>query len=274
MTVYRHDQRGQAMTEFVITAVLFLVPMFLLIPVLGKYIDMKSEAVVGARYVAWERTVWYGGDSASVDWPGASKDAGEIANELKQRVFSQNAGIKADDKGKSAFGGDGEPAAWHNRDGSRMLADYNAVTQAIDNQDSPGIVNDVLSLVVSVADAIGPFNLEMKGLQVADVGVSASTLSIGMSLTDDPTQAFNPGLLTFSDRCAVMSNSWSANGASHVKSQTQGLTPTSIFQNPVVKTIWDIVRYTFGAVSAPELLFLEVGKVEPDVVPPDRLVSP
>ena len=48
------------MAEFVIVAVLVLVPLYLLIPVLGKYIDMKSAAVVGARYAAWERTVWLG----------------------------------------------------------------------------------------------------------------------------------------------------------------------------------------------------------------------
>jgi hypothetical protein len=114
----------------------------------------------------------------------------------------------------------------------------------------------------------------MKGLQVADVSVTATTLPIGMSLSGDASKSFNPGPLTFSDRSAVLSNTWAANGASHVKSQTQGLTPTSIFQNPVVKVIWDVARIAFGVVAAPELLFLEIGKVEPDVVPPDRLVTP
>jgi len=262
------------MTEFVVTAVLFLIPLFLLVPLFGKYIDMKSQAVLGARYVAWERTVWYGGASASVDWPGAAKTADEIANEMKQRVFSENAGLASGDKSASKFGGSGVKSNWYNRDGSSMLANYGAVGQNLESRDTPGIVNDVLGLIVAVADAIGPFNLEMKGLQVAEVSVTAATLPIGMSLSGDTTKAFNPGKLTFSDTSAVLSNTWSANGAAHVKSQTQGLTPTSIFQNPVIKVLWDVVRITFGVVAAPELLFLEVGKVEPDVVPPDRLVAP
>ncbi len=270
----RNRQHGQAMSEFVITGVLFLIPVFLLVPVFGKYLDMKSQAVLGARYAAWERTVWYGGTSASVDWPGAAKSADEIGNEVRQRVFSEGAGIASSDKSAGSFGGSGVKTGWYNRDGSSMLADYNAVAQSTENRDTPGIANDVLNLLVTVADAIGPFNLEMKGLEVADVSVTASTLPIDMSLNGDATKSFNPGPLTFSDRSAVLSNTWAANGASHVKSQTQGLTPTSIFQNPVVKVIWDVARITLGVIAAPELLFLEIGKVEPDVVPPDRLVTP
>jgi hypothetical protein len=272
-TPYR-SQHGQAMTEFVVTAVLFLIPVFLLVPVLGKYIDMKEQAIQGARYVAWERTVWYGGASASVDWPGASKTDAELRNEVRRRVFSEGGSIAANDKSGGSWSGSGVKAAWTNRDGSAMLANYDAVAQTLSNEDTPGIANDILNLIVTVADAVGPFNLEMKGLQVAEVSVTAHTLPINMSLQGDASKAFNPGPLTFSDRSAVLSNTWSANGAAHVKSQTQGLTPTSIFQNPVVKTIWDIARIAFGVVAAPELLFLEIGKVEPDVVPPDRLVSP
>jgi len=269
-------QKGQAMAEFVIVAVLFLIPIFLLVPTLGKYIDMKSEAIQGARYAAWERTVWYGGSSASpgVTWPGASKSDDEIRNELRARVFSENSGIAANDKSAGNWTGNGAKTAWYNRDGSSMLSGYDAVEQGLKNADTPGIVNDLLNLVVTVTSAVGSFNLEMKGLQVADVSVTAHTLPIGMSLYDDPGKAFNPGPLTFSDHSAVLSNTWSANGASHVKSQVEGLTPTSIFANPIVKTIWSAAIGIFGAVAAPELLLLEIGKVTPDTVPPDRLVTP
>jgi hypothetical protein len=267
-------QKGQAMAEFVIVAVLFLIPIFLLVPTLGKYIDMKADAIQGARYAAWERTVWYGGANASVSWPGASKSDDEIHNELRARVFSEGSSIQANDKSAGNWTGSGAKVAWHNRDGSSMLDGYEAVTQSMSNKDSPGIANDVLNLVVTVTNALGVFSLEMKGLQTADVSVTAKTLPIGMSLYDDPSKTFNPGPLTFSDHSAVLSNTWSANGAAHVKSQTQGLTPTSIFANPIVKTLWTAAIGVFGAVAAPELLLLEIGKVEPDVVPPDRLAAP
>jgi hypothetical protein len=274
MNARQHRQSGQAMVEFVLAAVLFLIPVFLIVPLLGKYIDMKGAAVMGARYAAWERTVWYGGNAASVTWPGADKSDDELRNEVRARVFSEGGGISASDKSAGDWVGQGRKPAWSNRDGGAMLASYDSVAQTMENRDAPGIANDLLNLVVTVADAIGPFTLEMKGFYAAQVSVTANTLPIGMTLDNDPGNAFNPGQLTFSDTNVILSNVWSANGAAHVKSQTEGLTPTSIFNNPVIKTIWDIARITLGVVAAPELLFLDIGKIEPDVVPPDRLVSP
>lgn len=53
------QQRGQAITEFNVTAAFVLIPLFIMIPLLGKYIDMKHASVQAARYMAWERTVWF-----------------------------------------------------------------------------------------------------------------------------------------------------------------------------------------------------------------------
>jgi len=58
MTAFMH-QRGQAMTEFVIAATYVLVPLFVAVPMLAKYLDIKQTAVQAARYEAWEYTVWY-----------------------------------------------------------------------------------------------------------------------------------------------------------------------------------------------------------------------
>lgn len=50
---------GQAMTEFVIAATFVLVPLFVFVPMLAKYIDFKHASIQAARYQAWEYTVWY-----------------------------------------------------------------------------------------------------------------------------------------------------------------------------------------------------------------------
>ena len=55
----RRAQRGQAMTEFTIAATYVLVPLFVFVPLLGKYIDFKHASIQNARYQAWEYTVWY-----------------------------------------------------------------------------------------------------------------------------------------------------------------------------------------------------------------------
>jgi hypothetical protein len=58
----RKRQTGQAMTELQIAAAFVLVPLFLCIPLLAKYIDMRHATIQAARYEAWEYTVWYARD--------------------------------------------------------------------------------------------------------------------------------------------------------------------------------------------------------------------
>jgi len=67
MSTRRHSD-GQALTETLVTLVA-LVPVFMLIPYLGKYLDVKHKTEDGARYALWERTVYSD--------PGASWNAGE-----------------------------------------------------------------------------------------------------------------------------------------------------------------------------------------------------
>lgn len=265
-------QRGQALTEFIVVAALFLVPMYFLIPMVGKYVDMKGAAVQGARYAAWERTVYFGGSTASDGWPGIDKSDAAIRNEVRQRVFGESTKIATADRNAGAWSSNGYKTGWRNRDGTGMLPSYNAVTQSMSQSDSPGYANMALKVVVTVADALGPFQLEMEGLHAADVSVSAYTKPINFSWDGDPAKAFNPGTLAFSDRNVVLVNTWSANGRDHVKKQTQGLTPTGIFQTTAGEIILTLVKAVVG-VAMPEIWFLELGKIEPDIVPEDRLTG-
>lgn len=265
---------GQAMTEFVIGSVLFAIPMFLLIPLVGKYLDMRATAVQAARYVAWERTVFYGGTSASVSWPANDKDGGTLQNEVRQRLFSEGTSIAGSDGAAGGWGGSGIKANWYNRDGSAMLANYSDVGQSVSNDDTPNIASDLLSLIITVTDAIGSFTLETKGLYTGSVSVGVTTEPINNSLSYDSAAAFDPGRLSFSESNVILANGWSAGGASHVKTQIKGLTPTSIFATDPVKTIFDVIKGVLAAASTQELWNLELGKIEPDVVPPDRLTGP
>lgn len=85
-------QHGQALTETLLTFVV-LVPVLMLIPYLGKYLDVKHKAEDSARYALWERTIFSD--------PGASWGAGEntksdarLANEIRTRILGEpRAGI-------------------------------------------------------------------------------------------------------------------------------------------------------------------------------------
>lgn len=246
--VCRTAQRGQALTEFVIGAVLFLIPLFLIIPLLGKYADIKASAIQAARYNAWERTVWYGQTASSTgDWEGNDKSEATIKSEMASKFLVSD--------------------LWYDRAGTAMIA---GSSNSITNEESPGTANTILGFAVSVANALGPFNLEMDGLYAGTATVNiANTTSVisevlGSGAGSDPARLN----LSITDKNVIMANGWGANGAAHVKKQVQGLTPTSLLSNPVIDAArWVLLPF------APELVptVLELGKIEVDQVPPDRL---
>lgn len=268
---------GQAMVEFLITATLVLVPLFLIVPILGKYMDLKSTTIQAARYAAWERTVWFGG----TNWESGAKDDPTIQREIQRRFFMDTATVKLQSNDGGGTGTTGAPKPlWKDRAGYPLLLPYNAnVGQARDltNVDTPGLINDVLDPVVSAISAVGgilgtAFVLDMDSLYVSNVNVqTALTPPIKQVLhTTGDTGAVTP---LFSEKNVLIANGWSANGATHVKKQTGGLTPTSFLQNPPVSDVLTVIQY-LAYLFAPELNpnHLKLGgEIKPDVVPDDRL---
>lgn len=102
MILVPRRERGQAMTEMVVAFSFVVVPLFLLIPVLGKYIDMKHATVSGARYVSWEQTVtWDGLESNNSEAPPGFRELSvnlmprksdlQLKGEIEQRIFAEAA---------------------------------------------------------------------------------------------------------------------------------------------------------------------------------------
>jgi hypothetical protein len=86
----RHS--GQALTEFVIIA-LALVPLFLLMPMIGKYQDLAHATEMASRYVAFD-AIANNATSAT-----GFKDPGVLAAEVRRRFFSNaDAPIKTGDE--------------------------------------------------------------------------------------------------------------------------------------------------------------------------------
>lgn len=88
-------QRGQAMTELNIVAAFVLLPLFLLIPIMGKYIDIKHTTVQTARYMAWERTAYFPDASAIASDATKSstlpqKNVDTLQKEALYRFFGKN----------------------------------------------------------------------------------------------------------------------------------------------------------------------------------------
>lgn len=253
----RSRSRGQALTEFVVGVTLFVLPVFLIIPLLGKYADMKASVVQAARFNAWERTVWYGGaDSTDSKWESnemATDGTGTtIRSQMNKYIFSTDYA---------------NVALWKDRAGVLMANDP---SNAISNDESPGTANTILGFAVDLAGAVGPFTLEMNGLYSGTATLTTAPITgIGQATANSaPIETWSNLNLSITDTNVILANGWNANGADMVKKQTQGLLLTSMLDNPVIDALrWVLVAFT------PELAptVLEAGKVEPDEVPDDRL---
>jgi hypothetical protein len=271
---------GQAMVEFLIAATTVLIPLFLIVPLLGKYMDMKSTAIQAARYAAWERTVWFG----STDWTAAEKSDVQIQQEVQQRFFSNTATAKfqaGDMNVTNGWGGGGPKPLWVDRAGNPMLVAYNSnVTQGSARADSPGLMNAILDPVVSAIGVVGnilgaAFVLDMESLYTSTVTARVQpTRPITQVLGNkSDLETFATVTPIFTEKNVLIANGWTAKGAEQTKTQTEGLTPTSFLQRAPISDILTVIQY-LAYVFAPELApdHLKLGGViQPDVVPDDRL---
>jgi hypothetical protein len=241
-------QRGQAMTEFTIAAAFVLVPLFLMLPLLGKFMDMKASSIQAARYAAWERTAWYGNS----DWAVGQKSDAAIQAEVQTLFFT-------------------EKALWNDHAGESILAGNST---SLRPGQTPGTMNTILGGVTTAVNTIGKivgtnFKVDMESLYTSTVTLQAAkTDAVGRAWGDVDLTA-----PTFTMTQVLVTNGWSANGPAFVESQTKALAPLSLGQRPPVKWVLDTLQNGFGFAFTelrPSSLKLG-GGIYPDKVPPDRL---
>jgi hypothetical protein len=267
------SQRGQAMTEFTIAAACVLVPLFLMLPYLGKYMDMKATSIQAARYAAWERTVWYGSDQ----WESGQKTDAQIKNEVVQRFFNDTAGeaLKSTDMAAPTSS---PKELWRDHAGDPILGNTNSTTAG---SSTPGTINTYLAVFRSGVNLVGAvldtkFKLDTSSLYTSIVTLTAEK-------TDAMARAWNGDVLkggivgftapTFTEKNVLVANGWSANGPAFVKKQTEGLAVFNVFNRPPVSTVMNSIQQvvgTFVEELRPSSLALGV-EIKPDFVPPDRL---
>jgi len=269
---------GQAMVELVIVAGFVLVPLFLAIPLIGKYLDMRAAAVQSARYAAWERTVWYGGAAASqLGWLGRKnvwlaneKTDSQIRNEINIRQMSEtkaNDAFSSTDRSASSYK-NGSRALWQDRTGQQMLQDYDDVSNTVSSARAPGTLNVILDPIANLAATLGPFTLEMKGQYTANVSMQVRDLDYDHFLLKNSTSSF-------SEKNVLLANGWNANGPADTdktsaKQQVKGLVPTTLFDTEVGGINVVNLLQTVLSVFLPEINKLDLGKIDPEVVPADR----
>lgn len=281
-------QRGQALIEFTIAAAALLVPLFFLIAYVAKYHDMQSATIQAARYSAWERTVYFGGEAWDCDYdatthrskgqPGNAKWAcgtawksdADIKNEVGRRFFA-GSGADLDD------GQYDEKPFWSDLAGASLLRSYDQVSST---RQTPGgankvldfLFNDILGEVQKIFTAAPAVALDMKSLY-------SSTVTFNPENTWAVSRVFgtNSALGALTEKNVLVANGWSANGSAFVAAQIQPYTPVNFVNNDTFKEGWDLFKDLAGRLF-PEIKTLDFTAVlDPanmDKVPPDRLRGP
>lgn len=272
---------GQALVEFIVAAVFFLVPLFLAIVVLGKFSDVQHTADMAARYATWERTVWYDDAGSKFnDINGSNQKSGlEIDHEVAARLINDRSSaqtvIRKNDRNATGYINGIDPM-WHDNEHRALLDNYNQQSVAVKRvAPSTNLAGGALAAVAAL-----PLPKGVTGTIVPPVpNDTLALVALSFKEIGRNSQAYQrlwPKAtvwggdwkgLDFSAEGGILSNTWSANGAGATRDMVAESVPTAkgLGQsiNLVVnaaKVVWDPLTPT-----------VEFGRITPDVVPGDRL---
>lgn len=238
-------QRGQAATEMVV-ATAFLLPLFLSVVYVARYVDIKQTTVQASRYVAWER---------STD-PGARRKDTDLANEVRTRFFAssnwQNGNINSVAYVAGTPGTDQYNRFWSDQSGKRLLNSFTDVAVSTRNDPPPGKIAGIVSGAETKA-----FGLNDKGFFTANVEATLQNVA-GF----DPLAAIN---LRIGATNAMLGDTWGSNSSDQVKSRIRKTVPASYAGG-----LLDAVSWIFTPFEDAFSDF-HFGCINTEVVPKDRL---
>lgn len=278
--------RGQAMTELLIAATFVLVPLFLIVPAFGKFIDMRHATIQAARYQAWEYTVWFAENCERQVFSASAFDAEECP--MGGFEAHDNLPIKSRERTRREsiaryFGSpDGTPLAivsgaagaavpvptnlmWFDHTSGAMVDDVVGGGEPVSSESPDGIpvLDTILDVVLGAIKLVFGAFADVLGFLGSDAGFDAintdglARSSVSITMDSEPVKALmdldgGPDL-TFRGRAAVLTDGWNAGGREHTYNQASGMIVTSglkAVQNlPGLQQAWDIIT----AIIAPEL---------------------
>jgi len=298
------QQRGQAMTEMLVASAFVVIPLFLIIPTVGKYIDMKHAAIDAARYTAWERTVYFNAatfDNQPSGFDGFNTNGGlfpmkeddKLLHEAQLRIFNDaQAPIESLTQAGRKF--------WTHYNGSPMYGPLMTDTpiSVTSNEDTPdvtlGVARDSLHYFasrVSWAMDMIPFNssrfdaINIRGGTTAEVAMRVTEMPRYLTTLGDNSGQRTPLIDVGSNfkmlaKASVLSQTWSAGGGAHLQSQAQAFAPTKLigdFFNLIdVPGIGSGQNLIATALLTPEFSDdnLVFGHMDVDVLPRDKFSNP
>ncbi|MCC4592611.1 pilus assembly protein [Xanthomonas campestris pv. cannae] len=254
--------RGQGMVELAVCAAV-LVPLFLLIPVVAKLGHSKQMAMQAARNAAWEASVasnYQPPSRAQLQQRALDRNFADADTPITSRVSSNGSGAFADQMLNT----------FSNR---KLLEKSDLSITRTANSGSPGYVDNAAALVPrNFAD--GAFPPNRNGYVTAEVTLNYRDLKT----TDGRPARFLEPLdnlnLVEKRHQTLLTDAWNASGPRSgprsVVGAVRPLAPVSYFSG--LDRIFDMVKPLKPILPmVGSLGDLELGTIEPDVVPSDKL---
>lgn len=254
-------QGGQALTEFIVVA-LALIPLFLLLPVIGKYQDIAHSVQLASRYAAFDAMI-------RNDVSGTWKPESQLAEEVRRRFFGNSeTPIRTDD-------GAGDSAAnqnlfWRNPKGEALIKDPQSdVKLSFGPSDSPSHG----AAFTAAADGWpfpthDLFDLRARGIYTASVSVALANLPSGLK-SYEPFDRIDLALVRGT---SVIIDSWMADGPGQAELRFGG--SSTLFPAAALRAASAPVDAAVGVIDLPGgLRAPQIGALEfwRDAVPEDRL---
>ena len=193
-SVSKNQQAGQAMTEFVVSVSFVFLSLFVIVPIFGKIMDMQSQTQQAARYVAWERTVWFdNGDApdesviSNAYWESvAMRSDSELMGTMTNRFFDGNnpSQLKPITESDTGVGAADINPIWTYVQSKKSM--YGGTTLGTDDDADSGTVNGELTPAIGykVVDIIN------SGVKVIADPINSFLGSLGGSNNDFMTFAY------------------------------------------------------------------------------------
>ncbi|HTJ26159.1 MAG TPA: hypothetical protein VMA36_08340 [Candidatus Limnocylindria bacterium] len=282
MQPHAGDQ-GQAMVEFLVVTMFAISVLFITLAMLGKFSDIRNKTLLGARYAAWERSVWLDAQThptpdslgSERDWfatygSGAlqlTKSDIEIQREFMQRTIAANgAPLLASDRDADRLPAVGQ-AMWRDHGGEPLLG------AAQDVIASTGAAPIPAAALASYTDA--PYGsvrtangaTYTAALDLPTRNLQSGTVSVAIGKQSDALRRLWRGFggLTFADTNVLLTNTWLPEGPMNGRALFTRAVPAANAELVSSAQVHRLRPY------APEIDTLEFGRVRHEVVPNDRL---
>jgi hypothetical protein len=271
MTLHRKNHPrtrcgGQALTEFLVIAVA-LVPLFLLLPMIGKYQDLVYATQMASRYIAFDATS-FGNTNGFNPW----KSPAQLAAEVRRRFYGvADAPIKTGDTA-GEFDAD-RNLSWRDPYSNPLIKNFNDISVSFGTGSAAqaggfskaGAGGSVFNQIpFANADTIG---LSARGIYSANVAVALANLPSGIKSVA-PFDAID---LSIQRQTSLVFDPWNSPTTVKTEERLGKLAPL----NNVLTSLTPAIDIAVGALDMHQVKPPAFGDLKQwrDEVPADRLIQ-